>query len=69
MPTPWIVEPFNLVEHVCMGLVPGGAFASVHALALERREEALDRRVVPAVALSAHATGDPPIGQFAMLPL
>ena len=49
MPTPRIVEPFDVIKHVCTDFVPGGVLPAVQALAFDRREEALDRRVVPAV--------------------
>ena len=66
MPTPWIVEPFDVIKYVRTSLVPGGVVPAVKALAFDRREEALDRRVVPAVAPPAHAAGEPLIAQQAL---
>lgn len=64
MPTRGIVEPFNVVEHFGSRLLVACAVVRlVRALDLQRREEALDGGVVPALALFAHATGDALIGQ------
>ena len=63
MSTPWIVEPLDVVKHVRTSIVPGGVVSAVQALAFDRREEALDRRVVPAVAPPAHAAGHTLIGE------
>src|ERR1700691_2440613 len=63
MPAFRIIEAFDVVAHVSLGLVmcPIG-FASC-SLGLERREEALHRGVVPNVARTAHRAEDAMIGQ------
>ena len=53
-----IVEPLDVVEHICSGLVPGAIGFALDAFGLQRREEALHRCVVPDVAGSAHAAND-----------
>src|SRR3954470_20100004 len=53
-----VVEPLDIVEHICSGLVPGAVGFALGAFGLQRREEALHRRIVPAVAGSAHAAND-----------
>jgi hypothetical protein len=53
-----IVEPLDVVEHICPGLVPGAIDFTRGPLGLQRREEALHRRVVPNIAGSAHAAND-----------
>jgi hypothetical protein len=57
-----IVEPLDIVEHVCSGLVPGTIIFPRGSLGLQRREEALHRRVVPDIAGSAHAANDAAVG-------
>ncbi len=47
---------------MCSGLVPGAICFAAGALGLQRREEALHRRVVPDVAGSAHAADDAAVG-------
>src|SRR5690606_37379111 len=52
----------EVVEVVCddtARMLEVGEDATLDALVLERREEALGGGVVPAVALAAHAAGDP----------
>src|SRR5580765_5968810 len=53
-----IVEPLDVVEHICSGLVPGAIYFAGGALGLQRREEAFHRRVVPHIAGPAHAASD-----------
>src|SRR5439155_5438018 len=55
MPPPLVVEPLDVVEHIPLRLGPRAIGAMVDQLGLERLEEALDHRVVPAVAPPAHA--------------
>src|SRR4051794_622570 len=53
-----IVEPLDIVEHIRPGLVSGAIYFASGPLGLQRREEALHRRIVPDVAGSAHAADD-----------
>src|SRR5260370_41428363 len=53
-----IVEPLDVVEHICSGLVPGAVGFALDALGLQRREEAFHRRIVPNIAGSAHAANN-----------
>ena len=62
-----VVEPLDVVEHICSGLVPGAVGFSLDTLGLERREEALHRRIVPNVAGSAHAADDANVGHQALV--
>ena len=57
-----IVEPLDVVEHIRPGLVPGAIDFAGGAFGLQRREEALHRRVVPDIAGSAHAANDAAVG-------
>lgn len=66
MPSDGIVEPLDVVEHVCAGLVAGAVGPSPDALGLERGEEALHRRVVPDVSRAAHGACDAMIGHQAL---
>ena len=50
-----ILEPLDVIEHICFCLVPGAMDFARGALGLQRREGALHRRVVPDIAGSAHA--------------
>lgn len=61
-----IVEPLDVVEHICCGLVPGAVGFALDALGLQRREEALHRRIVPNVVGSAHAAEDAAVGHQAL---
>ena len=63
MPTPGIIEPFNVVKHIGSGVIPGDVMSPTGALGLHGREEALNRCVVPAVAFPAHAALDPLVCQ------
>ena len=66
MPTPGVVEPFNVVKYICTSFVSGFVPGAKHSFNLQRREEALHRRIVPALSASAHAAGDALIGQQAL---
>jgi len=57
-----VVETFNVVEYVGFGVVPCPVCFVRRALGFERREEALHRRIIPAIARTAHRTGDAEIG-------
>src|SRR6266702_3987550 len=46
----WIVEALDVVEHVGLGLIPRPVHLARCSLGLQRREEALHRRIVPDVA-------------------
>jgi len=52
------VEPLDVVEHVCLGLVSRSIVLARRAFGFQRREEALHRGIVPDVAGSAHAAHD-----------
>ena len=60
---PGIVEPLDVVEHIGLGLRAGPIVGTVCTLDLERREEALHRRIVPAVTTAAHAAGHAVLAQ------
>jgi hypothetical protein len=55
MPTSWKADRFDVVEYARSSVVLAGLLPSIDALALERREEAFDRGVLPAITLVAHA--------------
>src|SRR5690606_1236874 len=58
MPALWVVEHFDVVEHIA----PGGRARQVDppldSLAFEQLEEALGHRVVVAIAAATHAAND-----------
>jgi hypothetical protein len=58
MPAFRIVEALDVVEHVGLGLIPRPVHLARCSLGLQRREEALHRRIVPDVARTAHRTDD-----------
>src|SRR5262245_42200975 len=58
MPTLAIVERLEVVEHVLLRLGARGPRRVARQLDLQRCEEALGHRVVPAVAAAAHAADD-----------
>src|SRR5215204_52787 len=53
-----IIEAFDVVEHVSLGLVACVIGLARCALGLQRGEEALHRGIVPHVARAAHRTDD-----------
>src|ERR1700712_3925135 len=61
-----VVEPLDIVEHICSGLVPGALGFSLGAFGFQRREEALHRCVIPDVAGSAYAAKDAAVGHQAL---
>src|SRR3954447_17628459 len=63
MATLAIVKGLHVLEDDPAGRLPGRKAGAVNQLGLERAEEALHRRVVPAVALAAHRLHDPVPGQ------
>ena len=58
-----IIEPFNVVERVGPGFNERSIVRAVRSFHLERGEEALHRRVVPAVPAATRAAGDTVISQ------
>ena len=63
VPSPRVVEAFDVVEHVRPGIVSRPVELARDALGFQRREEALHRRIVPDVARSAHRAGDTVLSQ------
>src|SRR3989442_1790589 len=63
MPATTVVEGFDVVEDRIARLAATDVVVSVDELRLERREEALRHRVVPAIALAAHAGDDSPFAE------
>ena len=63
MPPRGIVEALDVIEHVRFGLVSRAVRFCRCAFGLERREDALHRGIVPAVAGSAHATSHAMVSQ------
>ena len=57
-----VVEALDVVEHICLGLVPGSIGFAGRALGLQRREEALHGCTVPYISRSAHAANDAAVG-------
>ena len=62
VPSFWIVEAFDVIEHVGLGLIARAINLPCCSLGFERREEALHCGIVPDVAGSAHRTNDAVIG-------
>ncbi len=54
-----IVEPFNVVVHIRVGVGARAVVTVANAFRLERMKEALHDRVVPAVARATHAAPGP----------
>jgi hypothetical protein len=57
-----IAEALDVIEHVCASLIARLIVRSVRPLDLQRREEALYRRIVPTIPTSAHTAGDAVFG-------
>ncbi len=55
MSAPWIVEAFDVIEHISPYVVARRVDSPACPFSLQRREEAFNRSVVPTVAFSAHA--------------
>ena len=66
MPPLWIVEAFDVVEYVGLGLVASAIGLARCPFGLQRREEALHCRIVPHVARPAHAADYAVVGQEAL---
>lgn len=63
MPSAWIVEALDVVEHVGTCFVAGAVDFAGCAFGLQRREEALHLGIVPDVPGPPHRTGDAVIRQ------
>src|SRR5262245_59634400 len=59
VPADAVVERLDVLEDTRLRLLACGVLLVVDQLPLQAGEEALHRRVVPAVGAAAHATGDP----------
>ena len=59
VPTTTVVEGLDVFEDRCTGLGTTDIVVSMDELCLEGREEALRDRIVPAIALAAHAADNP----------
>ena len=66
MPTPGVIEPLNVVKDICTGVISGFVPGAKHSFNLQRREEALHRRIVTALSTSTHTAGNSLIGQQAL---
>jgi hypothetical protein len=62
-----IVEDLDVVEHCCSGLLAGAEVGLMDVLRLERGEEAFHRRIIQAIATSAHRLLEPVAGQHAAI--
>ena len=65
MPTPGVLEPLDVAKDICTSFISGFVPGAKYSFNLQRREEALNRRIVPALATVTHAAGNPLIGQQA----
>ena len=63
MLTSGVVEHLNEVEDVCPSFVSGFVPGAKHCFDFQGGEEALHRRIVPALATATHTAGSPLIGQ------
>src|SRR5437588_11846849 len=63
MTTSRVVEPFDVIEDVRASFVSCAIPAAIHALNLERGEEAFHRRIVPAITATAHAATNAMLSQ------
>jgi hypothetical protein len=62
VPADRVVTSFDVVEHIGSCLVSGPVGFAFRPFGLERREEALHRRVVPDITGTAHAADDAVVG-------
>ena len=62
VPSPRIVKALDVIEHIRPGVIPRPVELAGRPLGLERREEALHRRIVPDIARPANRRGDGLIG-------
>lgn len=69
MPTPGVVEPLDVVKDICTRFIPRLVLGAKHSFNLQRLEEALHCRFVPAHIVSAHAAGYAQISQQALVVL
>src|SRR5829696_654981 len=63
VPSDAVVERLDVLEDARLRLGAGGVVLVVNQFLLQAREEALHRRVVPAVPTPAHAALDPLLAQ------
>lgn len=61
MPTPWIVEPLDVIEHVGPGFIARPVSLAVAALLLQRREEGLQSQYIAEVEMYLKATTSTPL--------
>ena len=64
MPAPAVVERLDVIEGVSNRCPSGFVAGAMHPLILQAVEEALGRRVVPAVALVVHRRGHAVFGEL-----
>src|SRR5712692_7085546 len=67
MPTPLVIEHFDVVEQLHLGIPV--TFEALPKFALHGREEALHHRVVVAVAATTHAAGDAVLPEYRLIVL
>src|SRR5437867_10811977 len=67
MPPLPVVEDLEILEEFDARRGPRGPGRVVDELDLQRREETLGHRVVPAIAPATHAADDPVLGQDALI--
>ena len=63
VPTRRVVEPLDVIEHICRRLLARAVDLASRALRLQATEEALHCRVVPDFASTAHAAHDALLSQ------
>ena len=63
---PRVIEAFDVIEHISLGLVARPIGFACRPLGLQRGEEALRCRIVPDIARTAHRTDDAMIGHQAL---
>ena len=66
VPPSGIVEAFNVIEHIGLGLGSRAVHLRGRAFGLQRGEDALHHRIVPDVARPTHAAGHAVVGQEAL---
>src|ERR1700722_7980357 len=59
VPPDAVVKRFDVFKDARLGVLTGRVAFVMHQLTLQAGEKTLDRRVVPALRYSTHATGDP----------
>ena len=61
-----IVKHLDVVKQIALGVFPREVALVEHPFVLQAVEEALHRRVVPAVALATHGAGHSVLGEFGL---